>query len=172
MVCFSSVAWSRTFLDGSVLRHQLDRGSESISGSSAPRSETGSLHQDRGHEREFIPPSNFRLARRYEVPVMRDVILAGNGQLGQSIPPRSPSMVRGAARQANTGASRRRPAKFPKPSINTGCSLKDSKVVPLKGSTTRPRNTRYGDNSVSRRRVVRKREATPLTVLPQARCAL
>jgi hypothetical protein len=62
-------------------------------------------------------------------------------------------VVRGAARRANAGASRCRPARFPKPSINTGCSLKDSKVVSLKGSTTRPRHTRHGDNSVARPRV-------------------
>jgi hypothetical protein len=44
VVCLSSVAWSRTILDGSVLRHRLHRQSACLSGPSGTGAEAHSLH--------------------------------------------------------------------------------------------------------------------------------
>ncbi len=67
---------------------------------------TRSLHRDRDCEQEFIPSCDFRLARRYEVPIMHDAILARSGQSGQSVSPCSRSLVRRSARRTNAGACR------------------------------------------------------------------
>jgi hypothetical protein len=51
-------------------------------------------------------PWCFSLARRYEVPIMHDAILARSGQSGQSVSPCSRSLVRRSARGTNAGACR------------------------------------------------------------------
>ena len=72
---FRQFGRSRTILDGPVLWHQLHRGSACVSGPLPAGAKTPSLHRDRAYEREFIPSCDFRLARRYEVPVMHDAVL-------------------------------------------------------------------------------------------------
>ena len=103
---FRQFGRSRTILDGPVLWHQLHRGSACVSGPLPAGAETPSLHRDRAYEREFIPSCDFRLARRYEVPVMHDAVLARYGRPGQSVSPCARSLVRRPARRTNPGADR------------------------------------------------------------------
>jgi hypothetical protein len=66
--------------------------------------QTRSLHRDRACEREPIPSCDFRLARRYEVPVMCDAVLARHGGPGRCVSSSSRSLVPRAARRINAGA--------------------------------------------------------------------
>jgi Protein of unknown function (DUF1810) len=53
-----------------------------------------------------IPSCDFRLARRHEVPVLRDAVLADGRRSGQSIPSGSRPLVRRATRRTDAGAYR------------------------------------------------------------------
>src|ERR1700730_15431046 len=112
VVCLSSVWWSRTILDGSVLRHRLHRRSACVSAPSGTGAEARSLHQNRACEGRSIPSCDFRLARRHEVPVLREAVLAGGRRSGQSIPSGSRPLVRRATRRTDAGAYRLIPVDY------------------------------------------------------------
>ena len=81
-------------------------GARVVSGPPRAGAKTRSLHEDRACEREFIPSCDVRLARRYEVPVMHDAVLARDGRPGQSVSPCSRSLVRRPVRRTNAGVHR------------------------------------------------------------------
>jgi uncharacterized protein DUF1810 len=56
-----------------------------------------SLHQDRARERESVRSCDFRLAQRFEVPLIHDAVFSGGGRPGKSVPRGSRPLLRRTA---------------------------------------------------------------------------